>query len=138
MQTKVCTKCKIELLTDQFQADKRRLYGVGSICKDCKRAYRQENKDMLLVAQYKRIATDKTISPMRKVWNALYYALKTGKIDKPESCSVCGEHIGKDKVQAHHVDYSKPFEVTWCCQDCHIALDKARREVSYAKLCSNT
>ena len=140
MQTKVCTKCNRELPISQFQADKKLKFGVGTCCKDCKREYRQANKNKLLVAQYKRVAENKTIlSPMRKAWNAVYYALKTGKIHKPDSCSVCGDFVGQEKIQAHHEDYSKPFEVTWCCQDCHVKLDAQRREVDCARhLCPNT
>ena len=99
MQTKVCTKCNRELPISQFQADKKLKFGVGTCCKDCKREYRQANKNKLLVAQYKRVAENKTIlSPMRKAWNAVYYALKTGKIHKPDSCSVCGDFVGQEKI----------------------------------------
>ena len=132
MQTKICTKCKRELPVEQFQSDKSNEDGFYPSCKDCKKEYRRANKEKLLIAQYLRRSKDLTITPERRAWNALYYALKTGKIDKPEVCSVCGKPIGKDKIQGHHRDYSKPFEVVWCCQDCHVDLDKVRREVSYA------
>jgi hypothetical protein len=133
MQTKICTKCKRELPVSNFPGDKRRLYGVGSCCKDCKREYRLENKEKWLKTQYERIASDLTIVPKRKIWNGLYYALKTGKLTKPEYCSVCQRWIGTDKIQAHHKDYEKLFEIIWCCQDCHVELDKVRREAEYAK-----
>src|ERR1035437_8008654 len=132
MQTKVCTKCKQELSINQFQADKRRLYGVGSECKDCKHIYRQANKDKLLIAQYQRRSKDKTLFLKTRAWNALHYALKTGKREKPDVCSIGGEFVGRAKIQGHHSDYSKPLSVVWCCQDCHIKLDKVRRGVSYA------
>lgn len=131
MQTKVCTKCHRELPTNNFQADKRRLFGVGSHCRDCKREYRQVNKDMLLIAQYQRRSLDKTITPQRRAWNALYYALRVGKIDKPDTCEVCNHP--SNIIQGHHSDYTKPFDVTWCCQDCHT---KLKRSEDYAKLCA--
>jgi hypothetical protein len=135
---KICTKCKRDLPQSQFQRDKSNRDGYYSLCKDCKREYRQANKDRLIIAQYKRIAEDKSLLPKRKAWNALYYALKVGKISKPEYCSVCGKWVGIEKIQAHHKDYSKLFEVTWCCQDCHVTLDSIRREDEHAKLRSNT
>ena len=129
IQTKICTKCNQELPINQFQKDKGNDDGFYSSCKTCKREYRQANKDKLLIAQYLRRSRDLTITPERRAWNALYYALKTGKIDKPETCSVGGEFVGKSKIQGHHRDYSKPLDVIWCCQDHHVSLDKIKREV---------
>lgn len=131
MQTKICTKCRRELPISQFQADKRRLYGVGSHCRDCKREYRQVNKDILLVAQYNRNAKNITVTPQRRAWNALYYALKVGKVDKPDECSVC--HTQSPIIQGHHNDYFRPLDVIWCCQDCHTKLERSE---DYAKLCA--
>ena len=51
MQTKVCTKCNRELPISQFQADKKLEFGVSTRYKDCKREYRQANKNKLFVAQ---------------------------------------------------------------------------------------
>jgi hypothetical protein len=139
MITKLCLRCKRDLPTNQFQSDRCQKDGFYSLCKECKKKYRQANKDKLLIAQYARRVGNTELSPMRKAWNVLYYALKTGEIKKPETCSVGGEPVGKDKIQGHHRDYNKPLDVIWCCQDCHVGLDRERREVSYyAKLCSNT
>lgn len=128
MMTKACTKCGRELPLTEFHADKRRKHGVGSECRDCKRQYRQENKDRLLVAQYERRRRKrKQLTPKRKVWNAVYYAVRTGKIERPDRCEVCGELAN---TQAHHEDYSQPLDVVWVCQWCHVQRDKQRRGVS--------
>ena len=140
MNTKYCTKCERELPVSQFDRDRSNPDGLYANCKDCKRAYRQANRKSWLSTQYERIAGSPEIKPKRKAWNALYYALKVGKITKPETCSICNERVGKDKIQSHHEDYSKPFDVVWCCQNCHVNLDNARREVEYDKarsLCTN-
>ena len=46
----------------------------------------------------------------------LQYALDTGKVIRPNKCSMCGiECI----PQGHHHDYSKPLDVIWLCAKCH-------------------
>jgi len=124
---KTCSKCKRTLPVTQFHADKRKAYGVTSQCRDCKRAYRQANKHRLLPAQYARREDNPDYDRKRIAWNALYYALRTGKMTKPDTCEVCGGWFG-ERIQAHHEDYSSPYDVVWCCQDCHVELDRARRE----------
>lgn len=44
------------------------------------------------------------------------YAVKTGKINKPESCETCHRIT---RLSAHHKDYSEPLEVVWLCSSCH-------------------
>jgi len=51
-------------------------------------------------------------SARRKV----YYALKKGRLIKPDLCQDCGH---KKKLNAHHHDYTKPLDVIWLCRDCH-------------------
>ena len=41
-------------------------------------------------------------------------AIKDGELT-PQSCEVCGAQ----KTQAHHEDYSKPFDVNWLCTKHH-------------------
>ena len=43
-------------------------------------------------------------------------ALKNGKIMKSLNCDECKI---KEKLQAHHHDYSKPLDVIWLCTTCH-------------------
>ena len=42
-----------------------------------------------------------------------------GKIIKPKSCSKCHK---KCNPHGHHEDYSKPLEVIWVCQECHLKI----------------
>jgi hypothetical protein len=44
-------------------------------------------------------------------------AVKAGRLVKPTICSVCGGARGK--IEAHHHDYDKPYDVTWLCAYCH-------------------
>lgn len=47
---------------------------------------------------------------------AVKRAIKTGSISR-QPCVRCG---GSDRIHAHHKDYSKPLDVMWLCQPCHI------------------
>lgn len=52
-------------------------------------------------------------------WNVkarVRYAILTGRLVRPDKCSHCGYAC---KPQAHHEDYSKPFDVIWLCVSCH-------------------
>lgn len=48
--------------------------------------------------------------------NKFSNAVTCGKIIRVDQCSKCGSMI---RVQAHHSDYSKPFEVIWLCEKDH-------------------
>lgn len=127
MQTKICTKCKKELPLTEFHKDSRRKDGVYSQCKECKNEYKQLHKEKLLDLQKERRKRNKEdIKAKQKAWNKVYYALKVGKIQKPNVCELCA--CG-GKLQAHHKDYNKPFEITWVCQTCHAKLDNERRSL---------
>jgi hypothetical protein len=38
------------------------------------------------------------------------------RIIRPNKCQSCDKEC---KPEAHHEDYSKPFEVQWLCKSCH-------------------
>jgi hypothetical protein len=47
----------------------------------------------------------------------LKMAVYRGKIIKPKNCVQC--NVEAKRIEAHHTDYSKPFEVLWLCTECH-------------------
>ena len=54
----------------------------------------------------------------------LRLAVKRGKIEKPELCSNCQiKPKLSEQIEAHHKDYSKPFDVEWLCVPCHKKAD---------------
>jgi hypothetical protein len=55
----------------------------------------------------------------------LNYAVRSNQIVKPKICSMCKL---KDRLEAHHSDYSKPLKVKWVCQSCHCILDRAAKK----------
>lgn len=52
------------------------------------------------------------------------YAIKSGKLTK-RPCESCGCD-DLSRVQAHHEDYGKPFDVTWLCTVCHRRLKHSK------------
>lgn len=49
-------------------------------------------------------------------------AIRRGDVVKPNTCSKCGEK--PSRIEGHHEDYSKPFDVVWLCPPCHRKLHK--------------
>ena len=47
VSTKVCNKCNIEQNCDNFSKDRFKKDGLSTICKSCKRKYKQENKELI-------------------------------------------------------------------------------------------
>ena len=47
---------------------------------------------------------------------AVRRALQSGRLIKPERCSLCHE---KRAILAHHEDYDYPLRVIWLCYSCH-------------------
>lgn len=54
---------------------------------------------------------------------ALRYAVRTGKVQKADSCERCGQPSDRS-LHGHHRDYSKPLEVEWLCWECHAEVHK--------------
>jgi ribosomal protein S27AE len=52
----------------------------------------------------------------RLVQQALNKAVRDGLLNRPSRCSSCGK---PGDIEAHHEDYSKPYDVEWLCGDCH-------------------
>ena len=52
----------------------------------------------------------------KKAHQLLNAAVRAGKILRPEICEQCKK---KSNVEAHHEDYSKPYDVEWLCRKCH-------------------
>ena len=57
-----------------------------------------------------------------KLWNAIWYQ----GFMRSDICEACG---ATRNIDAHHDDYTKPFDVRWLCKSCHkrhhLALSRA-------------
>ena len=123
IEGKTCDRC------GEFKA--LSLFGVNYVtrtpcgsCKVCRviqnrpsvLRWRERNKDKIkLYEMTKRQARKFDPVKQRVRWLTRYY-IKSGKLKKPDACSICHEN---KTVQAHHHDYSKPLEVEWLCAQCH-------------------
>lgn len=70
--------------------------------------------------------TNDIFAQQRAYWH-VKDALRRGALSRPAKCENCGTDPGlmknkKSKIQAHHEDYNKPFDVKWLCVKCHIAV----------------
>ena len=125
---KTCFKCKRELPVSEFYRHPQMGDGHLGKCKDCTKADAQgrywSDPDAMSEYERKRSAfrerkekkreyeqkRNAAFPEKKRAQRLVCSALKSGKLTK-QPCEVCG----KDKVQAHHDDYSKPLDVRWLC-----------------------
>lgn len=60
--------------------------------------------------------------------NMVTLALRHGDLVRPKSCQLCNNP--SNKINAHHKDYSKPFDIIWLCYSCH----RKQHPESYAEI----
>ena len=79
------------------------------------------------------ISCIQSMSKSRSKWNennpearyahgAVARAIRSGKLEKPDTCSCCGYFTPSRLLHGHHHDYSRPLDVTWLCTYCHKAV----------------
>jgi len=49
--------------------------------------------------------------------NAVSYAVREGRLDKPGMCERC--NCNGTVIHGHHEDYNRPLDVLWLCPQCH-------------------
>lgn len=133
---KVCSHCRKVFPIENFYNNKRLADGKDLYCKSCrnetKRKYETKYRDTLaLYYRTWRESTKGGYNKYRAKWNAknplkmkahkmVANALRDGRLYKLP-CETCG----KERVDAHHDDYSAPLVVKWLCRIHH----KARHKV---------
>lgn len=90
------------------------------------RKWREQNPEKIKEYQDK---TDDSKRDPKKVQARmqLRHAVRDGKVVKPDHCEECRTKTEKAKLEGHHEDYSKPYDVVWLCSLCH---GKNRRKYS--------
>lgn len=141
MDARRCKRCHCEKSLGEFYVLKR----TGkhyTTCKDCikaqvkaryiakpelvaayerKRFADPERKKKALEYQRRARAKHPQKNRARQIVNN---GMRDGLIVRPDACSHCGI---KCVPEAHHHDYSKPFEVTWYCFKCHREIGHGQR-----------
>lgn len=86
-------------------------------CKEYKAKLRTENPEKFdKIFHGKRKRYRHRNAEKCRAEDKLNYAVRQGKIKKPNKCSLCGISC---EPQGHHFDYTKPYEVIWLCAKCH-------------------
>jgi len=139
---RVCRICGFEFDISLFPITKNRLgkkYHLN-LCRFCiskqKRknnkeiAERQKKSDLESFRERERKRSKKWRESHKTehyVHKLLERSIKEGFIIKPNECSECG--VSGVKINGHHEDYGKPYEVIWLCDICH-----KKRHVEIKKL----
>lgn len=135
MKNKTCSTCKKEKsIADFYYFPSRGDYSRS--CKVCdrekvsRRYYQNRVCRLAEIRKYQKTKRGKAVNiKTQKDMYAKYplkfsarhrfnYALKTGKVTR-KPCQVCGQ-----VAEAHHPDYSKPYEVIWLCRLHHLAYEE--------------
>lgn len=146
METKRCIGCGQVKALDLFYRNKKAKDGRTSRCKPCTLVKKREwaaanrHKDKEYSRRYRarnpglkreQRRRERQETPEKySARQALRYALKTGRVVRPDACEDCGK---KCKPQAHHPDYSRKLDVRWLCQPCHAAEHKREAEAEAAE-----
>lgn len=112
MKLSKCYICKKYKPLSEFYKDRSRSNNVASRCKSCHYEYTKKRKRDR--REYFRKYREKNKEKLRAKWK-LQYAIRKGKISRGK-CEVCG----KLNAEAHHDDYSKPYDVRWLCHKHHM------------------
>lgn len=122
----ICKICRLEMdrnrrKTDPIWALKRKMHNSK---------YHQDNREKIAERKKTWFTSEKGKEShlvSSKKWkqansskvlahDAIYRAVKRGKIIPKEKCEVCGS---KFKIEAHHPDYRQRLSVIWLCKHCH-------------------
>lgn len=159
-----CFSCKINKPSDDFHRNKRKVKGIESVCKECRRdiskndyktrketikqkarSYYEHNKETILKAQLKRqkerLKEDPRYALTRRLRNRLYYALKNKSWKKDTHFS---DYIGCDQeFLVKHIENQFKDGMTWDNKglwdiDHIIPLSSATTQEEMYKLCHYT
>lgn len=108
--------------TEQFKKSRKKYYATER-CKELSRErvrrYKEKHPDRVRKQNRERRRREYRDNPEKvKARLAISYAIRVGKLVRPDKCSLDNEQC-RGKIQSHHDDYSKKLEVTWLCSFHH-------------------
>ena len=131
---KRCPRCGMNKELTDFYKHIHTSSGLASECKSCAKEYRRKNHRTINEKRKAyRLKTPRSKEerareskarrekyPERiKAKNVLWYAVHTGKVEKPFLCTRCFSVVPSKNLHGHHEDYSKPLGIIWVCPPCH-------------------
>ena len=123
-----CIKCDITKPIDHFYTSTIRRDNSKGQCKSCvitrvnKANSKPHRQTWFTSNDYKKTHCNDfhkyaaKYPNRQKVRSQTSNAIKKGELLKPEYCEQCN---CEGRIEAHHDDYNKPFEVRWLCAECH-------------------
>ena len=123
---KRCPKCKEVKPLTSYARDMSKSDGVTSWCKDCRSSERRRKRSIGI--KEKPYYQDPEKLRAKAV---LKYAVGNGLIKKPTICAMCWKPC---EPEAHHSDYSKPYNVYWVCKECHAFIHSRTRDEVYTRI----
>ncbi len=120
----ICKNCKenkrhkakgyCEPCYDKLRRRQHRVENKGIVNKQQKEYYIR-NKEKIVLKRKE----DRVLNPMRhRARELIKRAIRSGTVIRMSSCSNCDNK----NPEAHHDDYTKPFDVRWLCKRCHMQL----------------
>lgn len=124
---KLCTDCS-QLKDDSEYYTNKCWEWEKNLAPYCKPCFRLRSKKYGQTERGKEHAKAKTYRVAAKypekaaARQLLRTAVSAGKIVKPTVCLHCNNSYPIKSIQGHHEDYSRPLDVLWLCQTCHLVL----------------
>lgn len=121
MLEKICSRCKKWRDVSDFHTKGRwkgtlRREGQCKVCRSQTRLGKSHRSEYF--KKYYRENLEKI-----RCRYTLKSAIRSGKIQRKE-CAVCGA-----QGEAHHDDYTKPFEVNWLCRKHHMGIKHKKEQI---------
>jgi len=144
---KVCRQCNVEKPLAEFYKHSRMMDGHLNKCIPCVKSRVQKHREVNL-EKIRAYDKTRAMKPHRVKARKQYMQTDAGKVAKRNSmqayferypmikaahimtrnairdkrlpqkfeCSICQS---TKKIEAHHDDYTKPFDIRWLCEQCH-------------------
>lgn len=131
---KTCSRCRQDKPAEDFHRDNSRPDGLQRTCKPCKtveareryradpaayaakqRAWSSANPDAVRAIRARQERDPAHVAARRLV----HEEIRTGRMVRPVECEQCKT---ARPTHAHHEDYSRPLDVMFLCEPCHLAV----------------
>ena len=124
---RTCSRCRREKGDEAF-------YDRKGCCRECQREASKRwwiaNRERKLEINRAWVGKNRARKKLAQdAQNAVWRAVRVGKLVKAEQCSKCD---GIGRVEAAHMDYSKPLDVIWLCPHCHRLEDAGKPKTKCA------